>query len=368
MTPSPEPAIPVFDLSRQVAALRGELDEAIHHVLDSGWFVLGAEVSGFEREFSAYLGGPTVVGVGNGTEAIQLALQAVGVGPGDEVISVANAGVPPVAAIEAADARPVLVDVEPGTQTLDPAAAEAVVTDRTRAILAVHLYGQSADLDALGDLARRRGLRLVEDCAQAHGATWRGQRVGSLGDAAAFSFYPTKNLGALGDGGAVAARDPEVAERARLLRTYGWRAQYRSELKGYTSRLDELQAAILRVKLRHLEDWNAARRALAARYRAGLRTVEPLTERPEGEHVYHLFVVRTARRDDLRAHLQARGIRTGIHYALPTHLQPAYADLGLRQGSLPETERAATEVLSLPLFPELGAEEVERVIEAVNSF
>ena len=360
--------IPVFDLARNVASIRAEVDAVIAEVLDSGWFILGKRVAAFEREFAEYVGVPGAVGVGNGTEAITLGLLALGVGRGDEVITVANAGVPPVAAVEATGARAIVVDVEPDTQTLDPSCTERAITPRTKVILAVHLYGGAADMEALGALARGRGLKLMEDCAQAHGGAWRGRRLGTFGDAAAFSFYPTKNLGAFGDGGAVASSDPSVLERVRLLRVYGWRSQYLSEIKGVNSRLDELQAAILSVKLRHLDAWNAARRGLAARYDAGLRGVETPKVRAGTEHVFHLYVVRCARRDELRAHLAEQGLGPGIHYGLPTHLQPASENLDLPRGSLPETERAADEVLSLPLYPELEPAEVDRVIAAVNGF
>jgi dTDP-4-amino-4,6-dideoxygalactose transaminase len=361
-------SIPVFDLARQVAAIRSEVDSAVAEVLDSGWFILGQQVEAFEREFAEYLGVAGTVGVGNGTDAISLGLRALGVRPGDEVISVANAGVPPVAALEATGARAVLVDVDPRRLTIDPERVERAISARTRAILAVHLYGGAADVEVLGELARRRGLKLLEDCAQAHGARWQGRRLGSFGDAAAFSFYPTKNLGAFGDGGAVASNDPAVLERVRLLRVYGWRRQYHSEIKGLNSRLDELQAAVLRVKLRHLDDWNAARRALAARYQAGLQGVERPALAAGVEHVYHLYVVRSSQRDALRTYLGEHGVGTGIHYGEPTHLQPAYEDLDLGPNSLPETERAACEVLSLPIYPELEPAEVDRVIEVINAF
>jgi dTDP-3-amino-3,4,6-trideoxy-alpha-D-glucose transaminase len=360
--------IPVFDLRRQIASIRTEVDAAFNEVLDSGWFILGRRVEAFEEEFAEYLGVPAAVGVASGTDAISIGLEALGVGPGDEVICTANAGVPPIAAVEATGARAVLVDVDPLSQTLDVAQLERVVTARTKAVLAIHLYGGAADLDGLLDLCQRRGLKLIEDCAQCHGATWHGRRLGSIGDAAAFSFYPTKNLGAYGDGGAVVSRDVGVAERARLLRNYGWRQQYASEIKGSNSRLDELQAAVLSVKLRHLDDWNAARRERAARYDSGLRGVQTPTVRPQSEHVYHLYVVRAEHRDELRAHLAAGGVGTGVHYALPVHLQPAYQNLGLGPGSLPETERSASEVLSLPLYPELTSDEIDRVIQLVNGF
>jgi dTDP-4-amino-4,6-dideoxygalactose transaminase len=358
--------IPVFDLARQVAAIRAEVDAALAEVLDSGWFILGKQVEAFEREFAEYLGLPGAVGVGSGTDALHLALRALELRPQDEVITVANAGIYAVATIEMAGARPVLVDVDPKTHTIDVGLAEAAITPRTRAILFVHLYGGSADLAGLLELQRRHGLRLIEDCAQAHGGRWQGQRLGSVGDVATFSFYPTKNLGAYGDGGAIAARDPEILERVRLLRMYGWSRQYYSEIKGTNSRHDEIQAAILRVKLRHLDESNTRRRALAARYEAGLRGVATPTALPETEHVYHLYVVRSARRDALRSALADVGIGTGIHYPLPAHLQPAYENLDLGPGSLPETERAAEEVLSLPLYPELTEAEVDRVIEQVN--
>lgn len=360
--------IPVFDVRRQLATIRGEIDAAIKGVLDSGWFILGERVATFERQFAEYLGVPDAVGVGSGTEAIRIGLEALGVGPGDEVVTVANAGVPPVSAVEATGARAVLVDVDAASHNLDPALAERAITQRTKALLVVHLYGGPADLDGLQELARRHGLKLMEDCAQAHGATWRGRRVGSIGDAAAFSFYPTKNLGALGDGGAVVSGDPAVTDRARLLRAYGWRQQYTSEIRGANSRLDELQAAVLSVKLGHLDAWNTTRQTLAARYQSGLRGVQQPCALPEAEHVYHLYVVRAARRDELRAYLAERGVGTGIHYPLPAHLQPAYADLGLGPGSLPETERAAREVISLPLYPELEETEIDRVIALVNEF
>lgn len=330
----------------------------------------------------------------SGTEAIWLALLAVGVQPGDEVLTAANAGVPPVAAIELAGARPVFADVDPATHALDPERVAAAVTPRTRALLPVHLYGHPADLAALLEIARRHDLRLVEDASQAHGAEYRpsgpgGQRsgvgqsgqgwpagaswrrVGTFGDAAAFSLYPTKNLGALGDAGVVLTNDERVAERLRLLRQYGWRERYRSEIRGVNSRLDELQAAVLRVKLRHLEVLNAARRALAARYRAGLAGLDGLElpgEAPWARHVYHLYVVQTDRRDALRAYLRERGVGSGVHYPLPAHLQPAYRDLGYCPGSLPATERLAERVLSLPLYPGLDPAQVDLVADHVRAF
>ncbi len=360
--------VPLFDLRRQVIALRPEVEAALAAVLERGWFILGQEVAAFEEEFAAYCGAAHAVGVANGTDALHLGLRAVGVVAGDEVIVVANAGVPGVSAVEAAGARPVFVDVDPTTMNLDPARLEAAITPRTRAVVPVHLYGRPADMDPILEIAGRHHLAVVEDCAQAHGATYRGRRVGSLGHVACFSFYPTKNLGAYGDGGAVVTSDPSLAGRVKLLRQYGWRRQYHSEIRGVNSRLDEVQAAILRIKLRHLDAWNARRRVLAGRYRellAGSGLGLP-QESPDGAHVYHLFVVRAPGRDALCEHLREAGIGTGIHYPLPAHLQPAYHDLGGRPGQLPVTERLAGEVLSLPMFPELTEAEVEEVAGVIR--
>jgi len=357
--------VPLLDLRRHIADLRSEIDAAIAGVLDRGWFILGEEVMHFEEEFAAYCGVRYAVGVASGTDALYLALRAVGVGAGDEVVTVANAGVPGVAAIELARGRPVFVDVDPTTHTMDPALVEEVITSRTRAILPVHLYGHPADMDLLLEIAHRHDLAVVEDAAQAHGAIYRGRRVGSIGHIGCFSFYPTKNLGAYGDGGAVVTDDADLAERVRRLRQYGWEKQYYSTMRGVNSRLDELQAAILRVKLRHLETWNARRRQIAARYTAllaGGPVIAP-TEAPDVVHVYHLYVVRSSRRNALQEHLRQAGIGTGIHYPLPAHLQEAYRDLGCAPGSLPITEQLAGEVLSLPMYPELTDEEVERVAE-----
>ena len=360
--------IPFLDLRRHTADIRPEIEAAIAGVLDRGWFILGEEVAAFETEFAAYCGASYAVGVASGTDALHLALRAVGVGSDDEVISVANAGVPQTVAIELAGARPVFVDVEAATLNMDPALLEARITPRTRAILPVHLYGHPADLDTILEIARRHDLAVVEDAAQAHGALYKRRRVGALGHIGIFSFYPTKNLGAYGDGGMVVTNDPTLAERVRLLRQYGWEKRYTSTLRGTNSRLDELQAAILRVKLRHLDEWNARRREIAARYDellAGSGVVTPV-ERPYARHVYHLYVIRTPQRDALRAYLREAGVGTSIHYPLPTHLQEAYRDLGLGPGSLPVTERAANEVLSLPMFPELTEEEQRVIGQAIG--
>ena len=362
--------IPLVDLKAAYGRLQAEIDAAVARVLAGGWYILGPEVSAFESEFAAYLGVEHAVGVASGTDAVLLALRALGIGPGDEVITVAHTAVATVTAIELAGATPRLVDINPTTYTLDPAQLAAAIRPRTRAIVPVHLYGAPADMDAVLAVARAHALPVVEDCAQAHGARYRGQMVGTLGDAAAFSFYPTKNLGALGDGGAVATNRPEVAERLRLLRQYGWRERYVSDVAGTNSRLDELQAAILRVRLRHLDAENAVRRWLAARYDAalaGLPIARPAA-RPDDGPVYHLYLISAATRDALAEHLRARGIGTGVHYPVPVHRQPAYAHLGYGPGSLPATEAAAAEVLSLPMYPDLTEESVDAVVAAIKEY
>lgn len=364
--------VPFGDLAREYAALRAEIDEALRRVCAGGWFVLGPEVTAFEQEFAAYCGARHAVAVASGTDALHLALRALGVGPGDEVITVAHTAVATVAAVALAGATPVLVDVDRTTGTMDAAAAAAAVGPRTRVLLPVHLYGQPAALDPLAALAARHGLALVEDACQAHGARYRGQRVGALGTAGCFSFYPTKNLGAYGDGGAVVTNDDALVERLRRLRQYGWRTRDDSVEQGLNSRLDEMQAAILRVKLRHLDAWQARRAALAARYTSGLAAAAPGIALPpavpDTEPVWHLYVVRTRQREALRQAMAAEGVGTGIHYPIPVHRQDAYANLGLGPGSLPASERWAAEVLSLPLFPFLREDEVAWVVAAVGRF
>ncbi len=360
--------IPFFDLKPQYESIRAELDDAALRVMKSGWFILGPEVKAFEREFAEYLGVQYAIGVGSGTEALHLALLALGVQPGDEVITVPNTAVATVAAIEMAGARPVLCDVRPDTMLVDVERLERAITPRTRVIIPVHLFGQSADLDPILELARAKKIFVLEDCAQAHGATYRGKRVGSLGDIAAYSFYPTKNLGAYGDGGAIVTNDSQIAERVQLLRQYGWRERYSSDIKGVNSRLDEMQAAILRVKLKHLDAWNAARRERAALYTELLRTVTLPREMPYGQAVYHLYVVQSAQRDALISHLNACGIGTAIHYPHAIHLQPAYANLGYRTGDLPVSERLAQEIVSLPLYPELALENIRAIAQSVNDY
>jgi dTDP-4-amino-4,6-dideoxygalactose transaminase len=354
--------VPFLDLTRETKALRANLDAAAASVLDSGHFVLGMSVEAFEAAFADICGARHAVGVASGTDALTIALQAVGVESGDEVIIPANTCAPTVAAVEAARARPVLADVDARTFTLDPASAQAAVSERTRAIVAVHLYGVCADVDALREL----GPPVVEDAAQAHGAALRGRRAGTLSAAAAFSFYPTKNLGALGDGGAVVTNDTDVADTARALRSYGERERYTSERAGWNSRLDELQAALLLAKLPQLEAWTERRRALARTYDAALADsgLEAQSE-PEGyRHVRHLYVVAVPQREAFRARLAERGIETLVHYPRPVHGHPAYA--ALARPGLRESERLAAEVVSLPLYPYLTDEESEAVADVLR--
>jgi dTDP-4-amino-4,6-dideoxygalactose transaminase len=360
--------IPMVDLAGQYQALCPQLEAAVKRVLAGGWYILGEEVRAFEAEFAAYVGVAYGVGVASGTDALALALRAVGVEPGDEVITVSHTAVATVVGLEQAGGQPVFVDIDPATFSINPAHLEAAISPRTRAIVPVHLYGHPAEMAAIRAIARQHHLAVIEDCAQAHGAWYQGQQVGSWSDAAAFSFYPTKNLGAAGDGGMVVTNRAEVAERVRLLRQYGWAERFVSQMRGSNSRLDELQAAILRVKLPHLEQWNEQRRALAAHYTALLTEtplILPQTAR-DAIPVYHLYVVRANDRDALLAHLHRQGIAAQVHYPLPVHLQPAYADLGYGPGSLPETEQAAREVLSLPLYPEMNLEVVEKVVEIIK--
>lgn len=368
--------VPIADSRRGYLAHKAAIDAAVQRVLASGWFVLGAEVAEFEREFAAWLGVAHCLGVANGTDALELGLRALGIGPGDEVIVPAMTAAFSALAVSRAGATPVFADVDAATATLDPVAVEARITPRTRAIMPVHLYGGTADLTALGALAERRGLALIEDAAQAHGANWQGRRVGGFGLLGAFSFYPSKNLGAYGDGGAVVTNDADLADRVRRLRHGGQAGRYEHVEIGVNSRLDELQAAILRVRLAALDAENRTRRALAARYDAGLADTGLVLPRalPDATHVYHLYAVRVPAhhpagdRVALIAHLRARGVGTGLHYPTPVHLQPAYASLGGRPGDCPRAEAWAIEELSLPLFPELTGEEQDRVIAAIHEW
>jgi len=360
--------VPYLDLKAQYASIKTEIDAAIARVLDSCQFVLGSEVAGFEQEFSTYSGTSACIAVNSGTSALHLALIAAGVGPGDEVITVPFTFVASVAAVLYAGARPVLVDIDPRSFTLDPAAIEAAITPRTKAILPVHLYGQPADMDPIMEVARRHGLIVIEDAAQAHGAKYKGRPVGSIGDMACFSFYPGKNLGAYGEGGAVTTGNAAFAHTIRMLRDWGQDRKYHHVLRGFNYRMEGFQGAILRVKLRHLEHWTEARRALVHQYDELLADceVETPTEMPWARHVYHVYTLRSEDRDALQAALTTEGIQTGVHYSVPVHLQPAYADLGYGAGAFPQAEAAAKQVLSLPLYPELSTESVTEVARMVR--
>lgn len=362
--------IPCSDPLAQYRAHGAAIDAAIARVLASGRYILGHEVTAFETEFARYCGVRHGIGTGSGTEALHLALRACGIGAGDEVITVSHTAVATVAAIELAGATPVLVDIEPGFLTINPEAITAAITPRSKAMIAVHLYGQTAALDRLMPIARKHGLKVIEDCAQAHGAESGGKRAGSVGDVGCFSFYPTKNLGALGDAGMVVTSNDGMAGRARTMREYGWTERHISAVPGWNSRLDELQAAILRVKLPFLDADNARRRAIADRYDSGLAGL-PLAlpqQRAGANHAFHLYVVRSDRRDALRDYLRAAGIDALVHYPVPVHRQPAYAGRGLHRQTMTETEWAAKEVLSLPMFPQLTPTNQDAVIGAVRSF
>jgi dTDP-4-amino-4,6-dideoxygalactose transaminase len=359
-------AVAFLDLGRQVAAMRGELEAATAHVLESGRFLLGEEGEALEREFAAACGAAHAVGVASGTDAVELALRAVGVQPGDEVVTQANTCVPTVTGIVRAGGRPVLCDADPSSGVIDLGSLEGALCKRTRAVVPVHLYGQCADTEAIVGMCEPRGIAVVEDCAQAHAASLRGRGAGTIGAAGAFSFYPTKNLGAVGDGGAIITGDTGVAERLRLLRHYGQVDRYRHEGFGLNSRLDEIQAAIVRTKLPRLDGWTERRREIASIYSAALRDgpVEPLVELPGRRHAFHLFVVRASDRERLRADLSDRGIGTLIHYPLPIHRQPVFAELSGGPVPLGGSERLAESVLSLPLYPELTEEEIDAVAAA----
>ncbi|HEY6553030.1 MAG TPA: DegT/DnrJ/EryC1/StrS family aminotransferase [Vicinamibacteria bacterium] len=362
-------AIPFVDLKAHVAALRPELDAAIARVLDSGWFILGAEGQAFEQELAAALGAGDAVAVANGTEAITLGLVALGVGEGDEVVTSPMSAAFTALAVRQAGARPVFADLDPRTLNVSPEAVARAVTPRTKALLPVHLYGHPADMDPILEVAKTRGLAVVEDACQAVGARYKGRPVGTLGGLAALSFYPTKNLGALGDGGAILVQDPEVAARLRRLRNGGQSDRYRHEVAGVNSRLDEIQAAILRVGLLHLAGWTRRRREIAALYDQGLEGLGLIlpVEESYATAVQHLYVIRHPKRDALAAGLRGRGVGTLIHYPIPLHLQPAFADYGGKPGDFPVAEAAAAQVLSLPLHPGLTDPEAEAVVAATRA-
>jgi dTDP-4-amino-4,6-dideoxygalactose transaminase len=365
-----ERSVPVCDLTAQYQAIRDEIDAAIARVVRRGWFILGEECDAFEEEFARYCGAAYGIGVGSGTEALHLILVAIGAGEGREVIAPAMTAIPTIAAIAEAGAKPILVDVVEETGNIDPKLLEAKITTRTSAVVAVHLYGQCADVTTIGGICERSGIALIEDAAQAHGARVGNRKAGRFGRAAAFSFYPSKNLGAFGDAGMITTDDSELAERLRRLRNYGQQQRDRSLEIGFNSRLDEIQAAILRAKLPHLDHWNGRRRELTDRYRTRLQGL-PLrwNEEIEGRHhIRHLCVVALEERDAFRQFLADRGIRTQIHYPIPVHLQPAYSFLGHREGDFPVAERLASSVVSLPLYPELPESSQDRVIEAAREW
>ena len=362
--------IPVLDLKAQYASIEQEIDAAIKEILLSGQFILGPAVRELEEKVASYCGCKYGVGVASGTDALRLTLTALGVGPGDEVITTPFTFIATANTISHCGARPVFVDIDPRTYNIDPAAIEAAITERTKAIVAVHLYGQPADMDPIVELAGAHGLYVVEDAAQAIGARYKGRPVGSIGHAGCFSFYPTKNLGAYGDGGMVVTNDAALAEKVDILRRQGGKKKYHAEVLGFNSRLDTLQAAILGVKLKHLDAWNEARRRVAQRYNELLDGL-PLTtpyESPDVYHVYHQYTIRAEQRDALAAYLKGRGIGTMIYYPVPLHLQRLYADLGYGEGSLPASEAASQEVLSLPMYPELSEEQIGMVVEAITDF
>ena len=362
--------VPFVDLKQQYLSIKEEVLAAVAHVFESTQFVLGKEVAAFEDEFASFSGAKHGIAVNSGTSALHLALLAAGVGPGDEVITVPSTFVATVAAVVYTGAKPVFVDVDPVSYTMDPAQIEAAITPKTKAILPVHLYGNPADMDPILEIAQRYGLLVIEDAAQAHGAEYKGRRCGSLGDMGCFSFYPGKNLGAYGEGGLITTNNPEFVRKIRMLRDWGAEKKYEHVLKGYNYRMEGVQGAILRVKLRYLEAWTESRRTHAAAYR-GLLSESGLqlpVEASENRHVYHVYAVLTGQRQELMDVLSGQGIQTGIHYPYPVHLLPAYADLNYQAGSFPVSERIAMQEVSLPMFPELTNAQVEAVGEAVMGF
>jgi len=362
--------VPFVDLTTQFQAMRDEVVPAMTKIMQGAHFILGEEVALFEKEFAAFCEAGYAVGVDSGTSALELALRAYHIGPGDEVITVTNSFIATALAISRTGATPVFVDVAPPTYTLDVSQLPRALTSHTKAIIPVHLYGHPADMDTIMEIAQAHNLVVIEDACQAHGARYKGRRAGSLGHAAAFSFYPAKNLGAYGDGGMVVTSDEQVTAKIRMLRDYGQREKYHHLMQGFNHRLDTLQAAVLRAKLKHLDAWNQARRRHARQY-AELLAQSPAVlpaEADYAEAVYHLYVIRVDDRNELKAYLQSQGIATGIHYPIPIHLQPAYRDLGYHRGDFPVAERDAKQMLSLPMYPELDANAIEFVAETINAF
>jgi len=362
--------IPFADLKREYNLIKNEIDSAIAEVFERGIFILGDHVSGFEKEFARYCGLNFGVGVANGTDAIKIALLACGIKQGDEVITVPNTAVPTVSAIVSAGARPVFVDIEEDSYLMDTSKLEKAVTKKTRAVVPVHLYGQIADMDAISSIAAKYGLKVIEDCAQSAGAELNGKKAGSFSDASAFSFYPTKNLGAYGDGGMVLTQDGQTARTAKLIRTYGFEDKYLSVIEGFNSRLDELHASILRVKLKYLDEFNQLRIRMAGIYNTAIANkniIKPAVK-PNRKHVFHLYIIRTVKRDSLAGYLKGNGVSTLIHYPVPVHLQKSYQYLGYKKGDFPVAERIADEILSLPLFIGLTDDEILNIAGLINKF
>lgn len=368
LLPEPEP-IPLLDLHSQYLSMKREVDEAMGRVIEKSDFILGRDLELFESEFATYCGAKSCIGVDSGLSALELVLRAWGIGAGDEVITAANTFIATALAISNTGATPVLVDVDPHTFNIDPEAVRSAITPRTRAIVPVHLYGSPAEMDTINEIAAQYDVAVLEDACQAHGARYKGRRAGSLGHAAAFSFYPGKNLGAYGDGGAIVTSDEALARQLRTMRNYGQREKYIHGIRGSNRRLDTLQAAVLRVKLRHLDEWNKLRAQHAGSYRELLFGTSVLLPQ-NSEHnqsAWHLYVIRSPFRNDIRSRLSDQGIATGMHYPVPIHLQAAYADAGYRRGDFPVTERMADEVLSLPMYAELGRPSMERIAAAIIS-
>ncbi|ACS91098.1 DegT/DnrJ/EryC1/StrS family aminotransferase [Thermococcus sibiricus] len=359
--------IPFVDVKREYHEIKEEIDNAVQRVLESGWFILGEELKKFEEEFAKYLGANYAIGVNSGSDALYLSVKALGIGRGDEVITVSHTFISTVDAIVRNGARPVFVDIDPETYTIDVNQIEEKITKKTKAIIPVHLYGHPADMDPIMEIAEKHGLYVIEDASQAHGAEYKGKKVGSIGHVACFSFYPTKNLGAYGDAGAIVTNDNELAERLRMMRNYGSPKKYYHDFIGVNSRLDEIQAAILRVKLKYLNRWNERRREIAKLYNEFLKDTGVITpvEKEWAKHVYHLYVIRHKERDELQQYLLRNGIKTQIHYPVPVHLQKAYLDLGVKV-RLPVTEQISQEILSLPMFPHLSDTEVEKIARVVK--
>jgi len=362
--------VPLLDLKEQFLTIKEEVMAALEQVLESCEFILGPNVSAFEQEIAEYLGVKHAIGVGNGTDALVLILDALGIGPGDEVITTPYTFFATAECVSRLGAKPVFVDIDPITLTIDPEKLEQAITSRTKAVIPVHIFGRAADMLAIMDIASRHHLFVVEDACQSIGGEIEGKKLGTFGNAGAFSFFPTKNLGAYGDGGLVVTDDDALAERVRMLRAHGSKVKYHNELMGYNSRLDEMQAAVLRVKLRHLNEWNSRRRQIAHEYNKLLKDLPLEFPDPgkDGEHVFHLYTILTDNREELRGYLKSRGVETGVYYPTPLHLQPAYADLGYCKGDFPVSESACERNLSLPMYPELTDEQIHYVAETVRGF